>query len=164
MGQRQRKRNATKQPSARSQPPAQDKAGGVPSMRARPEEAPQPSWAPVPLTELVILIGLLFAAGGFIWADGPRRTAMIVGGVALISLASAELALREHLAGYRSHTLVLSSLPSAFLAGVCWVLWREFALVPRQTAPIVFLATFGFCVWQLRELFKRRSGGISFRV
>lgn len=136
----------------------------APSMRAKLDEAPAAPWAPFPLTELVIFVGMLFAVTGWLAASGPRQTAMVVGGMMLISLASAELALREHLAGYRSHTMVLSALPSVVVAGICWLLWHEYALIPRQVAPIAFLATFGFAVWQLRELFKRRSGGISFRV
>lgn len=136
----------------------------VPSMKAKLDEAPPAPWAPFPLTELVILLGMILAALGWLTASGARQTAMVVGGMLLISLASAELALREHLAGYRSHTMVLSSMPSVFAAGVCWILWHEYALIPQQAAPIAFLVTFGFAFWQLRELFKRRSGGISFRV
>lgn len=169
MSQRSKKRRRKPAQRARIQPPegsAAERAASaaVPSMRAKLDEAPPPPWAPFPLTELVILLGILSAAVGWLAVSGPRQTAMVIGGFILISLASAELALREHLAGYRSHTLLLSSMPSIFVAGICWMLWHEYDLIPRQVAPIAFLGTFGFAVWQLRELFKRRSGGISFRV
>jgi len=133
-------------------------------MKSSLDEAPPAPWAPFPLTELVIFLGMVLAALGWLAASGTRQSAMVVGGMLLISLASAELALREHLAGYRSHTFVLSAMPSVFVAGICWLLWHEYALIPRQIAPVAFLVTFGLAVWQLRELFKRRSGGISFRV
>jgi len=133
-------------------------------MRARLDEAPPAPWAPFPLTELVIFLGILSTGIGVLAAGGQRRSVMVGGGIALISLASAELALREHLAGYRSHSMVLSAIPAVFVASICWLLSHEYALIPNAVAPIALLATFGFAVWQFRELFKRRSGGISFRV
>lgn len=168
MSQRSKKRRGRQAQKPRPRP-TMDQAQGqaeppAPSMRARLDEAPPAPWAPLPLTELMIFFGLIFMIAGWIVASGPRQVAMVVGGIALISLASAELALREHLAGYRSHSMVLAAIPAAVVAALCWILWHEFALVPRATAPVALLATFGFAVWQLRELFKRRSGGISFRV
>ncbi len=139
-------------------------AGDRPSIKSDPEEAPKPPWHPFPLTELVNLIGIVLAIVGIVWGSGDRQVALVGGGFALIALSSAELALREHLAGYRSHTLILSGIPSVAVAGICWVLWHEWALIPKQVAPIALLAVFGFAFWQLRELFKRRSGGIGFRV
>jgi len=139
-------------------------SGDRPSIKSKPEEAPKPPWYPFPLTELLNLVGIILAIVGVVWGSGDRQMVLIAGGFVLISLASAELALREHLAGYRSHTLILSAIPSVVAAAICWLLWHEWALIPRQVAPIVLLAVFGFAFWQLRELFKRRSGGIGFRV
>ncbi|MEI2701238.1 MAG: hypothetical protein V9E83_02415 [Baekduia sp.] len=136
----------------------------LPSVKSRPEEAPQPPWAPLPLTELVILLGIVVAAIGWLAASGDRRTAMLIGGIGLVSLASAELAWREHVAGYRSHTLLLAGVPAALAAALSWWLWERFALYPRQAVPVLPLIVFVLCAWQLRELFKRRSGGIGFRV
>jgi hypothetical protein len=65
---------------------------------------------------------------------------------------------REHLAGYRSHTTLLAgTLAVLVLAGAF------FARVPRPVmlagAALVFVGAFAL----LRATFRRRSGGLSFR-
>jgi hypothetical protein len=78
----------------------------------------------------------------------------------LASLGGGELALREHLAGFRSH--------SALLAGVAaFVVDTAIALllgpVKLWLLLIVGLAVFGAAFYWMRELFKQRSGGLGFR-
>jgi hypothetical protein len=153
---------AAVKPEPGTPPPAAPKP--YPSVKSRPEEAPPAPWSPFPLTELVILGGIVLAIVGWIAGSGDRRVAMIAGGIGLVSLASAELAWREHAAGYRSHTLLLAGVPGALTAALSWWVWKEFALYPRQLVPAAALVVFALCAWQLRELFKRRSGGIGFRV
>jgi uncharacterized membrane protein len=71
---------------------------------------PRPVWAPVPLNELVMLIGLVLLAVGI--ARGRDAGAeMVGGGCLLLTLSVAEMSLREHLAGFRSHVLLLAFLP-----------------------------------------------------
>jgi len=49
---------------------------------ARLDEAPKPPWAPFPLVEICILVGLvLFVLGVVGVASGPRRVAMLAGGL-----------------------------------------------------------------------------------
>ena len=50
---------------------------------------------------------MLFVAG-FSSSTATRGTALLVTGLALGSLAGLELSIREHFAGYRSHTLLLA--------------------------------------------------------
>lgn len=104
-----------------------------------------------------MLIALILGIVGVVtW--GHSGQVMLVCATALGSLAGLEVAIREHFAGYRSHTLVL--------AGVCGV--AAIAVLALAGAPQpVFLAA-GVAVLvsvfaALRGVFRRRSGGLSFR-
>ena len=71
------------------------------SGRARP-------WGSFPLSELVILLGIvLIAWGGLSGEDGAE---LLFAGLVIASLGGGELALREHLAGYRSHSTLLAGV------------------------------------------------------
>jgi hypothetical protein len=76
------------------------------------------------------------------------------------SLAGLELSLREHLAGFRSHTTLLSGVAA-------FAVVTALALGPGPTRvwvlAVAAAAVFGGCFFGLRELFKRRSGGLGFR-
>src|SRR2546423_6777993 len=75
--------------------------------RARMADAPKAPWSPFPLTELVVLLSMALIVGGVL-TDGGRRGVLLGCGFALVSLAGVELALREHFAGYRSHSTLLA--------------------------------------------------------
>jgi hypothetical protein len=83
-------------------------AGGV----ARP----QPIWAPFPLTEIGMAAGLAIFVAGML-GDGRRATWLLSVAVLLLAVVVIELCLREHFAGYRSHTLLLAVAPVAILDG-----------------------------------------------
>ncbi|HEY3866007.1 MAG TPA: hypothetical protein VGL54_07985 [Solirubrobacteraceae bacterium] len=77
-------------------------------------ERPQAPWHPLPLSELLILVGAIGAAFGLIRLShggishgGPALFA----GIAAVLIGTVEVTLREHLSGYRSHTLLLTLLP-----------------------------------------------------
>ncbi len=78
---------------------------------------------------------------------------MIGVGLVLGALAGLELSIREHFAGYRSHTLVLSgALAVAVLAGLAFLtLWLPIALAAASAA-------FALAAWGLTRAFRRRSG------
>ena len=162
MGRRSRKRSA---PGARVEPPApaaprpQARPPGTPvRRRAKLDEAPQAPWHPFPLVELSILAGLILLVAGYL-SDGERREILFVGGLALVCLASLELVIREHFAGYRSHSALLA-LASAFLVGApVFVLG---ASRPVTVAVGIGVACIAFFV--LRGLFGRRAEGMSWRA
>lgn len=137
---------------------------GRPSIKAPRDEAPPAPWDPFPLTELVILAGIVLALLGLIVAAGARQLAMIGGGLALIALASSELAFREHFAGHRSHTTLLAAIPAVIVGSALWLLAHKAGVIPSFVAPVGLVLVFVLCFWQLRELFKRRSGGLGFRA
>jgi len=71
---------------------------------------PHAIWAPFPLTEIGMAAGIAILATGY-FSDG-RRAAWLLGiGALVLAVVSAELSLREHFAGFRSHTLLLALLP-----------------------------------------------------
>jgi hypothetical protein len=110
---------AAAQPVGRVQAPgAQAKRG-----RARPRGAggpggtaaaggrPRPPWYPLPLSELLILVGAIATVVGLrrgVSNGGPALFA----GLAAVMIGTIEVTLREHLNGYRSHTLILALLPT----------------------------------------------------
>jgi hypothetical protein len=94
--------------------------------------------------------------------SGTLRVVMVVGGLFLCSLAGLELAVREHMGGYRSHTLVLAGVPSvAVLALLFYLAPSSF---PSAARLAVAVAVFAGAAWGLTVLFRNRSGGYSFRV
>jgi hypothetical protein len=166
MGRRSRKRGVLSAPIDGSAAPAgEDRApaprkrpAADPGRRARLDDAPQPPWHPVPLTELSILVGLIVLAAAFL-GGGP--TALLVGfGLVLVVLATGELALREHLAGYRSHSALLAGLGAILIAAPLAALVRPPKAVVIVVAAVVFL----IAMQLFRDLFRRRSGGVTWRA
>jgi hypothetical protein len=163
MGRRSRKRPAPP-PAERAPAPVEPLAPRPPAAqqlrrRARLEEAPKPPWAPFPLVELVILVGIvLFVLGVIGVGGGSRRVPMLVGGLALVCLASLEVSIREHFAGYRSHTTVLAGTAAVVALAVLF-----FSHAPRGVMLGAGAAVFAAAFYALRTLFKRRSGGLGFR-
>ena len=128
-----------------------------PSRRSR-SERPRAPWGNFPLSELVILIGLVLILWGAARGSGGGR--MLVAGLVLASLGGGELALREHMAGYRSHSSLIAGV-AAFVAVTIVAL----GLGPVKVWLLVVLgvAVFAGTFYAMRELFKRRSGGLGFR-
>jgi len=158
MGKRSRKRGATIAPPSTASEPVRARAAAPVSRRARMDEAPPAPWSPFPLTELVILLALVMLAIGFV-SSGDRRGVFIGIGLVLASLGGGELALREHFAGFRSHTTLLAGL-CGFLFGALLVAVGAPKLAVLVAAVVVGIAAFPF----LRRAFMRRSGGLGFRA
>jgi hypothetical protein len=159
MGRRSRKRGTTPAPRP-VQAPAPARPAGTPrARRARMDEAPAAPWSPFPLVELCILLGLVLIVWGFA-GGGSRHGLLLASGFTLVTLASLELAIREHFAGYRSH--------SALLAGVCAVAAVVplffFTALPQVVLLAVGVAVFAGAVALLRAAFRARAGGLGFRA
>jgi hypothetical protein len=141
-------------------PPAPDPAvdaATTPSARRTGGPPPAP-WGSFPLSELVVLVAVVLLIAGFFVAP-PRGAVMIGAGLVLGSLAGLELAVREHFAGYRSHTVLLAgAIGVAVVAG----LYVSGAVV-AGVALLAGLAVFGAFGWLFASAFRRRSGGALFR-
>ena len=141
--------------SASSRAPARPRPRpGRPSI----DERPQAPWGSFPLSELVILLGIVLILWGVFSGTGDEER--LVAGLAIACLGGGELALREHIAGYRSHSTLLAGV-AAFAVVTAVAL----GLGPVEVWVLVLLgvAVFGGSFYALRELFKRRSGGLGFR-
>lgn len=132
--------------------------------KARPgrvsiDERPPPLWGAFPLTELITLGGIVLMVWGFLSGPNDGR-ARIAAGLAIASLGGLELAIREHVTGYRSHTTMLAAA-TGIVVIVALGLGAGVGFLPVLLAAGV--AAFGASFYWLRGLFKRRSGGLSFR-
>jgi hypothetical protein len=135
--------------------------GRRPSRPGRPsiDDRPEAPWGRFPLSELVILLGIGLMTWGFLSSRSQGNLRLVVG-LMLASLGGLELALREHLAGYRSHSSLLAGA-AALLAVTVLALGPG----PHVAWALIVLAVAIFvpAFYGLRELFKRRSGGLGFR-
>ncbi len=119
---------------------------------------PAAPWGSFPLSELVILLGIVLIVWGALRGDGGEE--MLVSGLVIASLGGGELALREHLGGYRSHSSLLAGL-AAFITVTVAAL--GFGPVKLWVLVVVGGGVFAGTFYAMRELFKRRSGGLTFR-
>jgi hypothetical protein len=154
MGRRTRKRGGLTTRAER------DAARRAPATR-RPvgSERPPAPWGSFPLSELVILLGIVVMVWGFL-SGADRGEERVAGGLLLASLGGGELALREHLGGYRSHSALLAGV-AAFALDTAVAL--AFGPVKVWVLLLIGAAVFGAAFYAMREVFKRRSGGLGFR-
>ena len=92
--------------------------------------------------------------------NSSRRGALLGFGFALVSLSAIELSIREHFAGFRSHTTILSAVCALV---VCVPLFL-FTKLPQEVLLVVAAVVFGVAVAVLRSAFARRAGGLGFRA
>ena len=129
----------------------------------------QAPWGSFPLTELVVLLGLLLAVGGLIvGVEGGRGRTMFAAGIVLGALGGLEIVVRDHFAGYRSHTTLLSGVAAFVVITAAVLVLGEVALrcrrTPRCPRPWWPAGSCSRLVFrQLRRLFQSRSGGLSYR-
>ena len=110
----------------------------------------------MPLAELVILAGIVSLVVGVV---GQHPTPIGVG-VALAGLGGMEVAIREHFAGYRSHTTLLAGTVFVFTVGILFYLANQILAVgPRGRG-----GRLRGRLLPARRAFQRASGGLSFRV
>lgn len=174
MGRRSRKRMADGVPAAggssraerdtarRQRAEAAQRAGGRPArVRGRPsiDERPPPPWGSFPLSELAVFVSIVMLVGSF-FVRGTTGGYMFIAGLLLGTLAGLEVSIREHFSGFRSHSSLLGgALAIITITVVAYAAGKVF--VPILLA--IGLAVFGAAFWSLREAFRRRSGGVSFR-
>src|SRR3954453_21686140 len=162
MGKRSRKTRPEPGATTRAERDARRQAAATAPRRATREAPPAP-WGAFPLTELVVLLALVFGVIGFIRFETHTGKVMVAAAMCLGSLGGLEVSIREHFAGYRSHT--------SLLAASCAVASMILVSVIAGTAGVAILAlvvgigvlVFVLAFYGLRQAFVRRSGGLGFR-
>jgi hypothetical protein len=110
------------------------------------------------LVELTVLVGIVLLVAGFV-VRGERGITMVIGGLALASLGGLELSIREHFAGFRSHTTLLAGAVALAAIGATYLLSDKNQIAMLSAAAIAFLGAFLL----FRRVFIHRSGGVAFR-
>jgi hypothetical protein len=131
---------------------AKDRSKAAP----RADERPPAPWGSFPLAELTVLAGIVMLVIGVV---GKSPTAIGVG-VVLAGLGGLEVSLREHLAGYRSHTTLLSGTVFVVLTGGLFYLAGLVLAICLAIGAAAFAASF----FLLRRAFQKASGGLSFKT
>jgi len=149
-----RERRVESAAAGRSKPPARRRPG-----RPGIDERPKPPWGSFPLSELVVLLGIVVIVWGAL-SDSDARNERIGAGLVIAALGGLELAVREHLAGFRSHSTLLAGVAAfAVVTGLAVGPGPHMLGALVIIGAVVFAASF----YGLRQLFRRRSGGLSFR-
>ena len=122
------------------------------------DERPPAPWGSFPLVELVVLAGILMLIAGLIVGVSETRGQTLMGtGLALASLAGLELSIREHFAGFRSHTTLLAGV-----GGVATMLATSYlGGVVVGVAVVSGLVAAALLAFVLVRAFRARSGGRS---
>lgn len=164
MGRRSRKRGDTtraERDAARRERAAQPAAApAARTGRVLGDDRPPAPWGSFPLSELLILVGIVVIVWGFLSGGEGGGGERVGAGLLIASLGGGELALREHLGGYRSHSTLLAGV-ATFVAVT--VLALAAGPVRLWLLLIVGIGVFGGTFYWMRELFRRRSGGLGFR-
>jgi uncharacterized integral membrane protein len=120
------------------------------------DERPAAPWGSFPLAELAILAGIVLLAIGLL---GGSLTALAVG-ITLAALGGLEVSVREHLAGFRSHTTLLAGSVFVVIVGGLLYLAHLTVAVSLGIGAVAFV----IALVALRRAFQRASGGLSFKI
>src|SRR3954452_24708330 len=156
---KRRRRQTDVQPPTQHPVVVEDRQRGRTARRRAGGDPPSALWGEFPLSEIVVFIGILLLVAGF-FIPPPQGFVMIAVGLVLGSLAGLELTIREHFAGYRSHTLLLAAAVGVPVFGLLFVATP----VPALACLAIGAAAFGGSVWLFTQAFRRRSGGALFRL
>src|SRR3954451_23821469 len=165
MGKRSRKQrpDPDRPTSTRAERDARRQAAATAPQRRRKREAPPAPWGSFPLTELVVLLALVFGVIGFIRFDTRSGKVMVVAAMCLGSLGGLEVSIREHFAGYRSHTTLLAASSAVASMILISVIAGKAGLAVLALVVGVGVLVFVMAFYGLRQAFVRRSGGLGFR-
>ncbi|HXB65056.1 MAG TPA: hypothetical protein VNV42_09310 [Solirubrobacteraceae bacterium] len=96
-------------------------------------ERPNAPWHPLPVSELLILIGAIGAALGLarLHNDPSGGGRLLLAGLGAVGVGTIEVTWREHRSGHRSHTVLLAGLLVLVLDTVLVLALTTFVTLPR---------------------------------
>ena len=167
MGKRSRKRTTgpvriPATPAAPAAPRPSDRRrpgqGRVDRFIEKADARPKPPWHPVPLVELSVLAGIVLIVIGIINREDAQGRLAGLFGLVLASLGGLDTAIRDHYAGFRSHSALLAGFPA-----LCVAIVVALTRAPAWLVLFGALATLGVGFLLFRAAFKRRAG-VGFRT
>jgi uncharacterized membrane protein required for colicin V production len=93
----------------------------------------------LPLSELLILVGAIGTVVGLRRGFSHGGPALFAG-LAAVMIGTIEVTLREHLGGYRSHTIILALLPTIVFHSAVALIVAAFTRVPSWLNLLLVLA------------------------
>jgi hypothetical protein len=103
----------------RAEPPRRGSVGFAEQLAALGER-PQAPWHPLPLSELLIFVGIVAMVVGLARAESSHAALLV--GVGAVVIGTLEFTVREHLSGYKPHTTLLAAVPTALFHAAAAVL------------------------------------------
>ncbi len=121
-------------------------------------ERPAAPWHPLPLSELLILIGAVAAALGLARSghDASSGGRLLLAGLGAVGIGTIEVTLREHRSGYRSHTVLLAGLLVLVFDSILVLVLTAITSLPRLFSVgliAIDFALFAFLFKLLRARF-----------
>lgn len=160
---RKRRPRATPKPAG-SAAPEDEPAKVVKPARAvsARDDSPPAPWGNFPLIELCVLAGIIMLILGFFFVGGSRGPILIAAGLALGSIGGLELSIREHFAGYKSHTAILAGVPALIVLGLLFYAGPDG--LPQLARAAIGIAVFAVFAVILTRVFSNRSGGLRYKL
>ena len=135
--------------------------GGLLAEQVPLGERPQAPWHPLPLSELLIFVGLVAVIVGA--TRGQSGLPVIAAGVLSVCVGTLDFCIREHLSGYRPHTTLLATFATALLYGLLAILMLAlgvpapaYFIVPLVVGVPVFMFLFRLLRARFREARRKR--------
>ena len=147
------RRPRTDAPATPATPKSDEPAKGK---RIPGEDRPPPIWGNIPVTQVAVLGGIILLVMGMIQSNPVPAFA----GLALGSVGGLELSIREHFTGYRSHTTLLAGTVFIIVVALAFFL-AKLVLWICLLIGLAFALPAG---WLILQAFKRKSGGLNYRV
>ena len=107
----------------------------------------------------MILVALVALVAGF-FVRGNQGAVLIAAGLVLGAIGGLELSIREHFAGYRSHTLLLAGTAGVVVLG--GLLYFAPGISPALRVALA-ATVFATAAWALARAFRNRSG-VTFKL
>ncbi len=107
-------------------------------------ERPNAPWHPLPLSELLILVGAIAAVLGLARSghDASSGERLLLAGLGAVGIGTIEVTLREHRSGYRSHTVMLAGLLVLVFDSILVLALTSFTTLPRIFTLVLVAADF----------------------
>jgi hypothetical protein len=156
--------DVSSRPRPRPKPRRETRRGGFKDPQSLGER-PEAPWHPFPLSELLILIGAIATIVGLTKLKHGLASggATLVVGVVAVLAGTVEFTLREHRSGYRSHTILLATIPAVVVyTGTLLVLSAFVSPIPSalKAAPLILaLPLFALLFKLLRGRFQDARRG-----